>query len=72
MVKKIITTSLQKTIPSHRKRRVMGRQRRTLETGAISTKNSWNNTNECRSKKSLVSNIKEKEMKPNSKNNGRR
>jgi hypothetical protein len=38
MTKMALTNSLSKTNPSHRKRRVMGRQRRTLENGAISTK----------------------------------
>jgi hypothetical protein len=33
-----LTNSPPKTSPSHRKRRVTGRQRRTLENGAISTK----------------------------------
>jgi hypothetical protein len=40
MVKTTLTTSLQKTCPSHRKRRVTKRRRRTLESGAISTKSS--------------------------------
>jgi hypothetical protein len=38
MVKTALTTSLQKTSPSHRKRRVTERRRRTLENGVISTK----------------------------------
>jgi hypothetical protein len=38
MTKTTLTNSLPKTSPSHRKRRVMGRQRRTPENGAISTK----------------------------------
>ena len=38
MKKTSLTNSLPKTSPSHRKRRVTGRQRRTLENGAISTK----------------------------------
>jgi hypothetical protein len=38
MTKTTLTNSLPKTSPSHRKRRVTGRQRRTLENGAISTK----------------------------------
>jgi hypothetical protein len=38
MVKKTLTTNLQKISPSHMKRRVMERRRRTLENGAISTK----------------------------------
>jgi hypothetical protein len=33
-----LTNSLSKTSPRHRKRRVMGRQRRTLKNGVISTK----------------------------------
>ena len=38
MVKMALTNRLQKTSPSHRKRRVRGRQRRTPENGTISTK----------------------------------
>ena len=38
MTKKTLTNSLPKTSPSHRKRRVTRRQRRTPENGAISTK----------------------------------
>jgi hypothetical protein len=38
MTKTALTNSLPKTSPSHRKRRVMGRQRRTRENGVISTK----------------------------------
>jgi hypothetical protein len=38
MTKTTLTNSLPKTSPSHRKRRVTGRQRRTPENGAISTK----------------------------------
>jgi hypothetical protein len=38
MIKTTLTNSLPKTSPSHRKRRVMGRQRRTPKNGAISTK----------------------------------
>ena len=38
MTKKTLTNSLPKTSPRHRKRRVMGRQRRTPKNGAISTK----------------------------------
>jgi hypothetical protein len=38
MVKTTLTTSLHKTSPSHIKRRVTERRRRTLESGAISTK----------------------------------
>jgi hypothetical protein len=38
MTKTALTNSLLKTSPSHRKRRVMGRQRRTSENGVISTK----------------------------------
>ena len=38
MIKTTLTNSLTKTNPSHKKRRVMGRQRRTPENGAISTK----------------------------------
>jgi hypothetical protein len=38
MTKMALTNSLPKTIPSHRNGRVMGRQRRTLENGAISIK----------------------------------
>jgi hypothetical protein len=38
MTKTTLTNSLPKTSPSHRKRRVTKRQRRTLENGVISTK----------------------------------
>jgi hypothetical protein len=38
MTKTTLTNSLPKTSPRHRKRRVTGRQRRTPENGAISTK----------------------------------
>jgi len=38
MTKMDLTNSIPKTSPSHRKRRVTGRQRRTLKNGAISTK----------------------------------
>jgi hypothetical protein len=38
MTKTTLTNSFPKTSPSHRKRRVMGRQRRTPENGVISTK----------------------------------
>jgi hypothetical protein len=38
MTKTTLTNSLPKTSPSHRKRRVTGRQRRTLKNGVISTK----------------------------------
>jgi hypothetical protein len=38
MIKTDLTNSLCKTIPSHKKRRVMKRQRRTPENGVISTK----------------------------------
>jgi hypothetical protein len=38
ITKTTLTNSLPKTSPSHRKRRVTGRQRRTPENGAISTK----------------------------------
>jgi hypothetical protein len=38
MKKTALTNSLPKTIPSHRKRRVTGKQRRTPENGVISTK----------------------------------
>jgi hypothetical protein len=38
MKKTALTNSLPKTSPRHRKRRVMGRQRRTPENGVISTK----------------------------------
>jgi hypothetical protein len=38
MTKTTLTKSLPKTSPRHKKRRVMGRQRRTPENGVISTK----------------------------------
>jgi hypothetical protein len=38
MIKTTLTNNLPTTIPSHMKRRVMGRRRRTLESGVISTK----------------------------------
>jgi hypothetical protein len=55
MTKTTLTNSLPKTNPSHRKRRVTGRQ-----------KSPWHNTDECRLKQSLVAEIKDKELNPDS------
>jgi hypothetical protein len=66
MIKTTLTNSLLKTSPSHRKRRVTGRQRWTLENGVISTKKPWNNIDECHSKQSLVAEIKDKDPNPDS------
>jgi hypothetical protein len=41
-------------------------QRSTLESGTTSTKIHWHNTNECRSKQSLVAELKEKDLNPDS------
>jgi hypothetical protein len=69
MIKKTLTNSLSKTSPSHRKRRVTGRQRRTPGKWCDFHKIPWNNTDECRSKQSLVVEIKDKEPNPDSKSN---
>jgi hypothetical protein len=65
MIKMALTNSLPKTDPSRRKRRVTERRKMTLENGVISTK-AWHNTDECRSKLSLVAEIKDKESNPDS------
>jgi hypothetical protein len=73
MTKTSLTNSLPKTSLRHGKRRVTGRQRRTPKNGVSSTKAP--NTDECRSKQSLVVEIKDKEPNPDSKsdseNNGK-
>jgi hypothetical protein len=50
MTKMSLTNSLPKTSPSHRKRRVTGRQRRTQKMVRFFHKIPWHNTDECRSK----------------------
>jgi hypothetical protein len=72
MIKMDLTNILLKTIPSHRKRSITGRRRRTLESGVMSIKIPSHKTDECHSKQSLVGEIKDKESNPDSKNNGRR
>ena len=58
------------------KRRVTGRQRRTPEKWCEFHKSPWHNTDECRSKQSLVAEIKDKEPNLDSEydyeNNGKR
>jgi hypothetical protein len=75
MTKMALTNSLSKTSPRHRKRRVTGRQRRTPEKWCEFHKSPWHNTDECRSKQSLVVEIKDKELNPDSEydseNNGK-
>jgi hypothetical protein len=66
MIKTALTNSLPKTSPSHRKRRVTGRQRRTPKNGVHFHKIPWHNTEECLSKQSLVVEIKDKEPNPDS------
>jgi hypothetical protein len=65
MIKMALTNILLKTSPSHRKRRVT---RKTKDTGKWCDfhKIPWHNTDECHSKKSLVVEIKEKELNPDS------
>jgi hypothetical protein len=66
MTKTTLTNSLPKTSPSHRKRRVTGRQRRTPRKWCDFHKSPWHNTDECPSKQSLVAEIKDKEPNPDS------
>jgi hypothetical protein len=66
MTKISLTNSLSKTSPRHRKRRVTGRQRRTLENGAISTKSPGTTPMNVAQNKSLVAEIKDKEPNPDS------
>jgi hypothetical protein len=67
MIKMALTNSLLKTSPSHRKRRVTGRQRRTPKNGAISTKSPGTTPMNVAQNKSLVVEIKDKEPNPDSK-----
>jgi hypothetical protein len=67
MINMALTNNLPKTSPSHKKRRVMGRLTRTLESGVISTKSPGTTII-----KSLVVEIKYKEINLDSQNNGRR
>jgi hypothetical protein len=75
MTKTTLTNCFLKTSPRHRKRRVTGRKRRTSEKWCEFHKIPWHNTDECRSKQSLVAEIKDKEPNPDSefdsKNNGK-
>jgi hypothetical protein len=64
MVKMALITSLQKTSPSHRKRRVTGKTKKDTRKWCDFHKIPWNNIDECRSKQSLVVKIKEKEFEP--------
>jgi hypothetical protein len=67
MTKTTLKNSLPKTSPSHRKRRVTGRQRRTPENGVISTKAPGKTPMNVAQKNSLVAEIKDKEPNPDSK-----
>jgi hypothetical protein len=70
IINKNLTKNLLKTHPSHRKRRVIERQRRTPESSGISTK-SPSTTLMNITKKSLVVKIKEKESNTNSESNSK-
>jgi hypothetical protein len=48
---------LRTTIPSHKQRKVMRRQRKTLGSG-VNSISPWHNTDECHSKQSLVAELK--------------
>jgi hypothetical protein len=65
MIKMTLTNSLLKTSPSHRKRRVMGRQRRTPKNGVISTK-SPGTTPMNVAQKIIGLKIKDKDLNPDS------
>jgi hypothetical protein len=52
---------LKRTSPRRRKRRVAGILKKTPKSGVSSTTGPWHNTYECRSKQSLVVELKEKE-----------
>jgi hypothetical protein len=69
------TINLKKTSPSHRKIRVMGKKKDTGKWCDFH-KIPWHNTDECRSKQSLVVELKEIDSSPNldsdSENNKRR
>jgi hypothetical protein len=66
MRKTTLTNSLLKTSPSHRKRRVTGRQRRTLENGVISTKSPGTTPMNVAQNSHWWSEIKDKEPNPDS------
>jgi hypothetical protein len=76
MVKMALTNNLQKTSPSHRKRRVTGKMKKDTGKWCDFHKIPWHNTDECHSKQSLVVEIKDKEPNPDSEsdseNTGRR
>ena len=66
MTKMTLTKSLPKNSPSHRKRRVMGRQRRTPENGAISTKAPGTTPMNVAQNNHWWLEIKENDLNPNS------
>jgi hypothetical protein len=66
MIKTTLTNNIPKTSPSHRKRRVTERRRRTLENGVISTKSPGTTPMNVAQNKSLVVEIKDKESNPDS------
>jgi hypothetical protein len=65
MTKTSLTNSLPKTSPSHRKRRVT-EDKEGHRKWCDFHKIPWHNTDECRSKQSLVAEIKDKEPNPDS------
>jgi hypothetical protein len=64
--KDALTNSLLKTSPSHKKRRVTGKTKKDTGKWCDFHKIPWHNTDECRSKQSLVAEIKDKELNPDS------
>jgi hypothetical protein len=66
MIKTTLTNSLPKTSPSHRKRRVMGRRRRTPENGVISTKSPGTTPMNVAQNSHWWPEIKDKEPNPDS------
>jgi hypothetical protein len=76
MIKTALTNNFLKTSLSHRKRRVTGRQRRTPENGAISTKSPGTTPMNVTQNSHWWSEIKDKESNPDlesdSENTGKR
>jgi hypothetical protein len=66
MTKMALTNSLTKNSPRHRKIRVTGKTKKDTEKWCDFHKIPWHNTNECHSKQSLLAEIKDKELNPNS------